>query len=214
MSLLRRHIAMINFVTPSIVRVQGTGYSASSSWAFTITVTPIEGNLIVLSVGGSQARTLAISGSGWTQSTMTGSNNALSIFYKIAGASEATSITITITGGTLQGSIEYYEIQNTSASPFLQGGVGNPFSTATSQNFGTFNVTVPSIWISNICFSNSLAMWVPNNSFNPLQAPGTVGRHTTAYKIYSNPVSGEDVTWSGSSNSGGIGMIGFSGKII
>lgn len=195
-------------LTPELVQANKTDFASSTTWNFTITSTPIEGNLMVACVGGSQARTVNWPG-GWTVVPMVGAGQTLEVGYKFAGAGESTALTFTFSAN-LQGSVVYWEFNKVDAiTPFQFGGTATTFSSVTSAQYGSFGVTAHSVAIQSIQFTTA-PTWSVNGGFTIIS--GGPVRHTAAYKVYDNETVGENPTWSGGSATGAIGLIIFNGK--
>lgn len=198
-------------LTPELIWANKTDFASSTTWNFTITTTPVEGNLMAVFVGGSQARTVSWPG-GWNVVPMVGAGQTLEAGYKIAGAGESTALTFTMSAN-LQGSVVYYEFSNVDTiTPFQFGGTGVPFTTVTSAQYGSFNVPGHSVAVQSIQFT-SAPSWSVDSGFS-LAAGSGVARHNAAYKIYHNDTLGDNPTWSGASATGAIGMIIFNGKRV
>lgn len=210
-------IPRIRLVKPrgavTLVRTQSLTYSALSSYAFTIGVTPVQGNLMIFTVGGVQSRTVSISGSGWTKADTTLLPNSVSIFYKFAGAGETTSITFTMTGGTLQGTVCYMEVTN--MDTVRTSGV------TASQGFTGLSVTLPTTLVSapgfliSVHAKSATALWTVNNGWTAIL--GIANRMNTAYKIIDPKVVpySESFTWTntGASETGVANLFGFISNI-
>jgi hypothetical protein len=193
-------------LTPVFVQSKKTDYSSSTSFSFTITTTPVEGNLMIICVGGSQARTATFPG-GWTTVVLTSASTTLVTGYKLAGAGETTSVTITF-NLALQGSIVYHEFSNADPNVIVNT-TGVDFSAATSASLGNYNVTQPSVYLQPIGFGATSSGTSVNNGYTLI---GTGFRHGAAYKIYSGPAAAENTTYSFASANGSLAMIAFRGK--
>lgn len=195
---------------PVFVQVKHTDYAASATYSFTIDATPIEGNLMFLAIGGVQNRTASITGGGWELSSFATPSGTQYYAYKFAGPSESTSIEVTFTGGTLQGSLHYLEFSNVDLdAPILAiDDEAQHFTTATSKSWGSFDVANASVYIQTITFDDT-----KNNSVNNgFSTPSTGSRHNAAYKIYSDESLSENTTWSFDSATGSVGMVAFRGQ--
>lgn len=195
---------------PVVVQVKHTDYAASATYAFTIDATPIEGNLMFLAIGGVQNRTAAITGGGWELNSFVGVGGTQYYAYKFAGPSESTSVEVTFTGGTLQGALHYMEFSHVDMdAPLLPiDDEAQHFTAATSKNWGAYDVEDASVYIQTIIFDDT-----KNNSVNNgFTTPSTGSRHNAAYRVYSNPATGENTTWSFDSATGSVGMVAFRGR--
>lgn len=105
----------------------GTG-SASATYA----ATPTSGNLLIAVIGNDNL-TLSLTNSGWTLGPSTSSSiNELNLYYKVAGVSEPTVVTMTTDAGASKSSIAIYEYNGFTGTPTLdQSTIGGAFSTAT-----------------------------------------------------------------------------------
>lgn len=194
---------------PQIVQVKHTDYAASATYAFTIDATPIEGNLMVLAIGGVQVRTPAITGGGWELFEFDTPAGTQFVAYKFAGPSESTSVEVTFTGGTLQGALHYIEASHVDQdAPVLAiDEEAQHFTAATSKSWGSYDVDDASLYIQTIVFDDTKTNSV-NNGFT---TPSTGSRHNAAYKIYPNGILGENTTWTFATATGSVGMVAFRG---
>ena len=92
------------------------------------------GDLLVAITGSSDNQTPTISGSGWTNSehVVNGTVAQLTVWWKIAGASEPTSITFTY-GSAVPNAGCVYRITGAAASPFVNDSGGATGSDATAE---------------------------------------------------------------------------------
>lgn len=195
-------------LTPEFVQRKYNAFS-STTFSLTLDATPIQGNFMILTCGGSSIRTPTFDGS-YTVVNLLGSGVSNYIAYKFAGAGESTTQTVTW-NLSQAGSMQYYEFRNIdTVSPVVTG--SNAAYTfggaATSKSYPTYNVAGPSVYIPNLIFTNSQT-WAIDNGF---QIQPTVSRFFSAYKIYTTPTNGEVTTWSGTSADGEYSMIAFNGK--
>lgn len=189
------------YIPPTRIQSQHTNYTASSTWAFTYPATPTQGNMLILFIGGIQSRTVTLPG-GWTKKdllTLNGSNTHV-MAYKVADAGES-NFNITLTGGTLQGAVDYYELIDYGIGPngvdIISDDVsvnqsGGSFSTASGN---VFTISRPAFVITATLWNDTVSFAV-NNSF--VAVSGT-GRAFTGYRQYTAPISGQQVTWTKSS---------------
>jgi len=199
-------------LTPALYQFNLQGFSASTSWAVSTSGTPIEGNLMVLCLGGSQSRTTTLAG--WNIVPMAGATFTLDVCWKFAGAGESTSINPTF-NANLQGSSQYFEFRNIDPGAPVIGGLATAvgYSAVTTKSWGSYEVGEPSVYIQNINNAASVASISIDNGYT-IGTPS--GRHSAAWKIFSNEgiTPAEFATWTFSSASGNVGIIAFRGKVI
>lgn len=199
---------------PELVYFKETEYvTGTTTFAFTIDQAPIEGNLMVLCVGGSQSRTSTFPG-GWTVHSMVGAGQTLDVGYKIAGSSETLSFNITFSAN-LQGSIFYFEFRNVDQIAPLGGtAAASTFTTATSKQHSVFDVGQPAVYIQDIQFTTAPTSIGINDGFTVGDGSDVNFRHGAAYRIFPGPTYSVGPTWTFSSATGSVGMISFIGRRI
>lgn len=200
----------------TFVRAQSLLLSATSSYAITLSVTPVEGNLMIFMLGGAASgRTGTISGSGWTKIDLSALSFSVHCFYKTAGPSEPTAITVTLTGGTLAGTIEYYEFSGHDVgSPPSGIQVDQAWSSSTTVTMPSTPITTPGVLVC--VYGKALTdIWNVNNGWTKLTGAGN--RSNSAYKLVnpSNIAYNETFTWTsaGAADTGQLVMIGFKSAI-
>lgn len=176
MSLIARHgLLGLRFHSPVFVREQDTGGLSATTYSMTLSVTPVEGNLMVLALGGAQTRSYSSGLTGWGLVTG-GSSGTTLIAYKVAGAGESTSISVTWSGN-LQGSMQYYEFSDCDAVAIHTEHLQTAAVTSVTH---TFSSAFPSVGIVSAATNNS------SNTFSSITSGwdylGT-SRHVSAYKL-------------------------------
>lgn len=212
MSLLANH-GVIGGVT-AIPIVVSTSQNLASGLTFTVTpaVAPTSGNLMIITSGGVQNRTVSANPSGFTRVDTSGVGSGTNVlWWKYATGSEPADYTITWSG-SLDGGWSFTEIRNVVESSPIFYHSGNSGIGVTSLNAApsNFNVPGPGIAITYISKSSTSA-WTTNNgyvTFNPS------GEHKIAKRIYSAVALGENVTWSGSSETVLVDIIFIKGKTV
>ena len=127
----------------AIAHVQSKGAVGSSATpAVTLDTGPTQGNLLVASVFSSSTTAIGASASGFTVLTSTsggsgGSTRAARMLYKVAGAGEAS--TITLSAGNAPWSMNVVEYSGTAASPL---NIDNAQINASSTSQPTPSVTI------------------------------------------------------------------------
>jgi hypothetical protein len=129
-----------------VTRVQSATFQGNPNATATFSATPTAGNLLIAITGNrvgedSGEKTASISGTGWTRqinnyfktSLSTADRRGLAVFYKVAGASEPTSITTSWS----QGGNNALIIQEFA----ITGGGSFSFDTSASNNSGASYVT-------------------------------------------------------------------------
>lgn len=115
-----------------------SGLANSSSVSASFSSTPVEGNLMVAVVGNWDARTVT-GPSGWTTALNEGNNSpGLSVFYKIAGAGEATGVSASFSSSTYVG-IQLLEFSDVDPNSPLED-VVSASGTSSSIGFGSVDV--------------------------------------------------------------------------
>jgi len=132
--------------------------------------TPTEGNLMIALCRGTQVATNA-SIPGWTQATSTESNDPdvefIVLFYKVAGAGESKTVTLTWTSSTVVNMI-IEEWTGLSATPLDQIANVNAIATeAASRSSGTTPTTTVAdeLCIAGFAMNNSVSAQSWSNSF-------------------------------------------------
>lgn len=205
MSLLRRHgtLGRGAYATPAFVRSQTTGAISSATYSMPLSVTPVEGNLMILCFGGAQTRNYSSGLSGWTRYTNAGGGSTCIMAYKIAGPSESTSISVTLSG-SLQGSMEYVEVSNADTSVSFQDEIQAAPSSTLAHSYSS---DVPFVAVTNFSIAISAGMTIDDGFGEVYDA----GRHATAYKV--SPANIGTVTWTaGTSANCKSNIILFRGK--
>lgn len=170
-----------------------TNYAATSV-VVTPGSTPVAGELMIITIGGTQIRTITAP-SGWTLITRVSSFGTAGIMYKFATSSEPANYTVTFTGGTLSGGAAFFQLTNIDTSDITGASVGaDSVGNVTSLNIGNFNVSRPGMAISIIAKSASGGGWSADNGFTPVIV---AGQHKYAWKPYNVLGTSQTTTWTG-----------------
>ena len=116
--------------TIALVQSNSARNGSATSLSATFTTTPVPGNLLIAIAGTNLESTISMSSSGWSEAINSGSNNnrpSQAIFYKVAGASEATTVTMASTASRSLGLqiFEYSGLATTSPLDGVNSNVGN-----------------------------------------------------------------------------------------
>lgn len=157
------------------ITAQDATASGTSPLSATYPSTPTQGNLLIAIVGDSDGLNNATALSGWTQVVPIGNASSASevnIFFKIAGASEPTSVSPTF-GASITATIAIYEYSGPASSSVLDkstsaGGAGSPQSTGTTAattvasdlvivaGFSSGNTPTFTSWTNSVTLRNSV----------------------------------------------------------
>jgi len=195
MSLLQHHMLRVSRLPPTLIRAQYSSMSQATPWNLTLSATPVPGSLMVVLISANQSDNYGISG--WTQFWTATGSTAIG-WYKFAGPSESTTISITwSTGGVSQGSMHYYEfsgIDNVSPIAYAAGSVNLLNSTVYSypaHNIpdGTFAIQL------NHTGDNAVSATI-SDGYTILGISNLGGhRSRSAYKSYSLGQNGVNPVW-------------------
>ena len=156
--------------------VQGNGNGASNTTTVTATFgsAPTQNNLLVAIASTRVTPTSINAPSGWSTAISQLAAPGQAIFYKIAGAVESSSVTVTVTGtNNVLGLaiLEYSGIDTT--SPFVSGGTTNSMtgSDDTPQTGSVLPTTAPALLIAQVVLispTDGTFTFSPASNFNKL----------------------------------------------
>lgn len=209
MSLLANHgvIGGVWLIPSLISRTAAT----QSGTTFTITplVTPTSGNLIVILSGGTQTRTTVTPPTGFTEeSTAGGGSGTSKLFWKVAGGSEPANYTIDWSG-TLNGGIAIIEYSNADTNSPIGMHIGAN-AIGTSAALPSHSITTPGVTLTYIAKSGT-SVWSADNSYTNITPSGEF-RYAT--KTYNAVATGQNVSWSGTSETVNADLVLIKGKLI
>jgi hypothetical protein len=159
--------------TPTPTKVQGTYHTGNASGPAvdrTFGATPTQGNLLIVVGQGTNAiGNASLSGSGWSlaNSVLQGTTSTLAMWYKIAGAGEPTTITLTWTSSTST-HIAISEWNNIDPAPLDKtAGTATTGAGVTSRSSGTTATTTVATELAYAAFGmgNTVSAESYSNSF-------------------------------------------------
>lgn len=169
-------------------------YTSVTSVVVTPGSTPVSGELMIITIGGSQIRGIT-QPAGWTLISRVSTFGTAGMMYKFATGSEPANYTVTFTGGALSGGAAYFQLTDVDPDAPTGASIGaNSVGSVTTLNVGSFAVLRPGIAITIIAKSASGGGWTTDNGFTPVIA---AGQHKYAWKNYLIPDASETVNWSG-----------------
>ena len=155
-----------------ITQIQKKSYGStagSTTHAITLDSTPVNGDMLILGIVADDLFS-SISGSGWSQAVQSLDNSSTYFYWKIAGASEPTTITVTIATATscALGCMEYSGLTTVdkTANATGQNGSNAPISTGTTVTTTAANelvVGIAGMWGFTGTNGQNVTSW--NNSF-------------------------------------------------
>jgi hypothetical protein len=148
---------------------KATGNSSTSSVSATFTSTPASGHFLIAIVGAGNAT--FNQPSGWSTAINEGSQSvSQAIFYKVAGASEPTTVTISGTGNVYHG-LQIFEYQNIATVSPVDGtnsnsGTGTAITTHSVTTTQNSDLIIVGVAISaNTSFGSWTNSFVEQNDF-------------------------------------------------
>ncbi len=208
MSILAHRVTRTYLLPTLVSTAQGIG--STNTYTVTPAVTPTSGNMIIITGGGTQNRTVVTPPTGFTTvATAGGVGGTNVLFWKIAGGSEPASYSI-VWSGILGGGWTFTELKNIADTSPVLTQVGGGVAPGTSLALPSYDVTVPSYAITYASKSSTSA-WTANNSFGNVNPSG---QHKVARRRYTVPAFGEVTTWSGTSETVLADLVVFKGYSI
>lgn len=173
---------------------KAASYGQTSSIYATLSSGPTAGNLLVAIVGNWDARTVTAP-AGWTTALNEGNNApGLSVFYKIAGAGESSTVTVSLSSSTYVG-LQLFEFSDIDPSNPLEDVVSQS-GTSLSVGFGSVTVSDEAVVLaaavdqyeqSYLSWSNSFSEQYDYNHDLLLSSSST--NYGVAYRVASSPGS-------------------------
>ena len=211
MSILVNHkLIDKTYLVPSIIDTTAA-IAAGATYTVTPLVTPTAGNLLIISAGGTQTRTLTTSPAGFTLLTTMGGGGGgtQALWWKVATGSEPANYSI-VWGAILAGGWDIMEIKDTDIISPIDFQIGGNVIAGTSLALTSYNVTRPGLAFT--CVSKTLTTnWTSDNGTTNLSG---AGEHKRSYKIYSSVINNEIITWSGPSQNVIADLIYIKGRQI
>lgn len=181
------------YMLPSLYGSVVTNGTTVSSVVITPGTTPTANDLMVITIGGSQSRTITPP-AGWYLVPRASGFGTSGIMYKVATGSEPANYTVNFSG-TLSFGAAFFQLSNIDFEAADSTTIGaTSVGTVTSLNSGNFNVTRPGIAISLLSKSATGGGWNTDNGFTSILV---AGQHKYAWKQYPVLATGENTTWSG-----------------
>jgi len=215
MSFIHNHSKVgLQHATPSLVYIEGTFLSLSSTYTFTIAGghVPTAGNIIIITAGGTQTRSVTTPPTGFTYvPPATGmAAGTVAYFWKKATGLESGTYTIVWGGGSLAGGYVYSEWRNVEvdSNPVYANVSGNAIGTTLA--LPAVNILQPSLGFSANAKSLTDA-WSADSGYVTYQG---VGQYKVAYKSFSDQLANHILTWSGSSQSVNANILLLKGKAL
>ncbi len=206
--------------TPQITQVQAITNSITPSSVNSVTLAytyaPTPGNLLIAEgrFGGGRTPTMP---AGWqlaVANTLSSSPRAV-VFYKIAGADEPRSVTLTASGNVSQMSLTLFEYAGLSSeqTTVFDAGAASNLASASSISSGATPVTTRAdeLLIAGLHLGGSRAF---NNTWtNGFRYLTSANYHEFAYKVVSATGSFETTeSWGGTATSASMTLAGFKGS--
>jgi hypothetical protein len=163
-------------VTPALSQLVQTKTATSGATATSVSATfdnpPVQGNLLIAIIATSAGITFN-QPSGWSTAINEAGSPGQAIFYKVAGASESATVTVTTGSGTGYRGLQIFEYENIDpATPFLDATSNNGSGTSVTTSSVTVN-EVPALVIVGVVinaatnFSSWTESFTEQNDFGP-----------------------------------------------
>jgi len=163
-------------ITPALSQLVQTMTTTSGTTATSVSATfdnpPVQDNLLIAIIATSAGITFN-QPSGWSTAINEAGSPGQAIFYKVAGASESATVTVTTGSGTGYRGLQIFEYENIDqATPFLDATSNNGSGTSVTTNSVTVN-EVPALVIVGVVinaatnFSSWTGSFTERNDFGP-----------------------------------------------